>query len=309
MSRTHRRKRPSVEGMRVWEEHANVSFVVHPQDDTSTADIRISFRTASGSSWSAVGATKRSGQNIIPAKNPTINFGVLTDGTPLNEKAIILHELGHVLGMMHEHQSPARGVKITLKTEEVYKYYRPLLGFNDKLVKTQIIDQYKQGESNFSHFDPKSIMMYFMPAHLNVENIQIRPNTKLSELDKAYIQLAYPHNDSGRLLSALGTIGVPESEAMRIIEPISICAIDDKEKRDEWWKNNKGTEDTETEPKLKHFLRAVRMEFFDYNKRNIEAQALLKAKKKRAGTQEPLKESNQLTTTQAQEVESMDNSN
>jgi Astacin (Peptidase family M12A) len=30
-------------------------------------------------------------------------------------RGVILHEFGHTLGLLHEHQSPVRGKKITLK--------------------------------------------------------------------------------------------------------------------------------------------------------------------------------------------------
>ena len=33
------------------------------------------------------------------------------------ERGVILHEFGHTLGLLHEHQSPLRGDKITLKEE------------------------------------------------------------------------------------------------------------------------------------------------------------------------------------------------
>ena len=32
-----------------------------------------------------------------------------------NERGVILHEFGHAIGLLHEHQSPLRSDKITLK--------------------------------------------------------------------------------------------------------------------------------------------------------------------------------------------------
>ena len=50
-----------------------------------------------------------------------MNLGWLDDtpvaNTTANERGVILHEFGHVLGLVHEHQSPVRGGKIHLRPE------------------------------------------------------------------------------------------------------------------------------------------------------------------------------------------------
>jgi hypothetical protein len=140
-----------------WEKYANVFF--DKVEDWTKAEIRISFDPSKGS-WSAIGTDAR---NTAFAGKATMNLGRLPDdGAYLTSrhKATILHEFGHALGMVHEHQSPARGGTITLNEHEVYRYYRPLLQNRDALVKSQVIDVYSLSEvSNYSHFDEKSIMM------------------------------------------------------------------------------------------------------------------------------------------------------
>jgi hypothetical protein len=139
-----------------WEKYANVVF--DKVEDWTKAEIRISFDPSKGS-WSAIGIDAR---NAAFNGKATMNFGWLkndSDPSP-SDKGTILHEFGHALGMMHEHQSPARGGTITLNEHEVYRYYRPLLQNRDALVKSQVIDVYSLSEvSNYSHFDEKSIMM------------------------------------------------------------------------------------------------------------------------------------------------------
>ena len=126
-----------------------------PADSVGNADIRIGFEP--GASWSAVG----SGADKLDKTKPTLNLGWLNDNekpTP-EDRSTILHEFGHALGMMHEHQSPARGEYIHLKELEVYRYYEPLLG-NRATVKSQIIDTYNEEKiMNMSKLDLKSIMM------------------------------------------------------------------------------------------------------------------------------------------------------
>jgi hypothetical protein len=95
-----------------WQTYANVTFTY--VDNVEAATIRIVFNR--GSSWSVVGQDVLS----IESSKPTMNLGWLNghnDLASLNEQGIILHEFGHTLGLMHEHQSPVRGSKITLKKD------------------------------------------------------------------------------------------------------------------------------------------------------------------------------------------------
>lgn len=48
---------------------------------------------------------------------PTMSLGWIADDTILDdrERGVILHEFGHVLGLLHKHQSPMMGGVITLK--------------------------------------------------------------------------------------------------------------------------------------------------------------------------------------------------
>jgi len=64
-------------------------------------------------------------QGIAPDK-PTMNLGwVSGDSTEISddETGVILHEFGHALGMLHEHQSPLRGEKIIPKESGSSYYY------------------------------------------------------------------------------------------------------------------------------------------------------------------------------------------
>lgn len=90
--------------------YANITFSMVD----ANGDIRITFNPDLGS-WSYVGLGCKSSK--IKATDPTMNLGWIDDKSANldpNEKGTILHEFGHALGMMHEHQSPARGGKLTL---------------------------------------------------------------------------------------------------------------------------------------------------------------------------------------------------
>ncbi|KAG6374203.1 hypothetical protein JVT61DRAFT_4857 [Boletus reticuloceps] len=207
----------NVKEFETWEHFANIKFTP-VSAGSGECIIRIGF--VPGSSWSAVGASALN----IKTDSPTLNLGWLKNEEKVDEddRSTILHEFGHALGMMHEHQSPARGGYIHLKELEVYRYYEPLLG-SRATVKSQIIDTYNDERiMNMSKFDMKSIMMYFMPKYLNEEGIDIPVNKELSTLDKAIITLSYPPNlniasNLSRFTQAMIDAGVTDKAAGEIL--------------------------------------------------------------------------------------------
>ncbi|KAF9461763.1 hypothetical protein BDZ94DRAFT_1167173, partial [Collybia nuda] len=139
-----------------WSWYANITFK-QTTDNNATATIRITFDPKKGS-WSYVGNTAKS--CVGPA--PTMNLGWIDDDNTISkkERGVILHEFGHVLGLMHEHESPARSGIIRLKEKEIIQYYSKNQGWDEATVRAQVLDVYsKDSVSNYSQFDPTSIMM------------------------------------------------------------------------------------------------------------------------------------------------------
>ncbi len=101
--------------MQEWMNYAKINLT----RVTSGGNIRITFNTWDGS-WSYVGVQARS----ISSSAATMNFGWVnsTSTTTLDERGVILHEFGHALGMLHEHQSPARGGTLTLNVASKCRY-------------------------------------------------------------------------------------------------------------------------------------------------------------------------------------------
>jgi len=163
-----------------WVKYANVEFEFV---DSSEADIRIGFRKGEGS-WSYVGVDSL---NIVKKGERTMNLGWLTE-------ANVLHQFGHVLGLIHEHQLP--GNPIPWDEEKVYKYFtgapnnwtREVVFQN--ILKENAFDIYPIPKV----FDKKSIMMYDFSFELMRENYSLEAGKILSEGDKQFISKIYPRN-------------------------------------------------------------------------------------------------------------------
>ncbi|RXW15893.1 hypothetical protein EST38_g9961 [Candolleomyces aberdarensis] len=177
------------EVVKEWEKYANLKFHFIPNGND--AEIRISFDNTGSWSWPGTVALS------IPKPTQTMNFGWVgsNPGIADNERGVILHEFGHAIGYMHEHQSPRRGEKLTLNEQVIIEYTKrtQIPPWSEEQTRHNIINVYTRAEvSNFSEVDFKSIMMYFMPANWNVQGIEIPPNYDLSPMDKAYGFLNYP---------------------------------------------------------------------------------------------------------------------
>jgi len=167
----------------MWTEHANLNFEFV---NYGRSDIRVSF-VQNGSSWSVIGKQAlRMGSN-----EATMNFGWLNDRTPEYEfRRTILHEFGHALGLLHEHQNPSGG--IPWDEAAVYSHYWTSQGWNQQTTYTNVIQKASRNATQFSNYDPRSIMHYPVSASLTNGQYQVGINQDLSTTDKAYIRQVYP---------------------------------------------------------------------------------------------------------------------
>jgi hypothetical protein len=174
-----------------WTQYANIHFAFV---DQGPAAVRVGFEQ-NGQSWSLIGRNALGDGN-----STTMNLGWLTDNTDDVEVGrVVLHEFGHVLGLVHEQSSPA--ASIPWDKEKAYAYFAKLDGWDRATVDGNVFMKYAAAQTNYSHFDPASIMEYFIPAFLTTNNVAIPGNTTLSDTDKSYISAWYPRatNASGQL--------------------------------------------------------------------------------------------------------------
>jgi hypothetical protein len=184
-----------------WEDVANVRFAF---DNRPDAEIRISF--LQDGSWSYLGKDALQ----IPAKEPTMNYGWLTPDTEDDEYSrVVLHEFGHALGAVHEHQSP--GVTIPWDNKAVYAYYA-LQGWSKDDTDQNVLIPYSPEGLQFSMFDRKSIMLYAVDNRLTIGDFEVGWNRELSDQDKAFIRSRYPFDE--KPIAALTVGGAPIDAAI-----------------------------------------------------------------------------------------------
>jgi hypothetical protein len=167
-----------------WSKHANITLDFGDDPD---AEIRISFKER-GRSWSNLGTDAL----VIPKNEPTMNYGWLTrNGPDVEYSRVVIHEFGHALGCIHEHQNP--GAAIPWDKEAVYRYYAgPPNRWTRAMVDHNLFRRYSAEQTNASAFDPESIMLYAISNDLTVGDWEVGWNSVLSQGDKAFIGAIYP---------------------------------------------------------------------------------------------------------------------
>ena len=171
-----------------WEKHANIKLKFVTK---APAEIRISFYADAGS-WSAVGRDALN-RSYFPLHQPTMNYGWLRDNTSDDEYSrVVLHEFGHALGCIHEHQTPTFNRK--WDTKAVMKYFQgPPNYWTEDSIKYNVLQKYSPTGIAATAFDPKSIMLYAFDAILFADGKgPTNENTKFSADDIKMIGTMYP---------------------------------------------------------------------------------------------------------------------
>jgi len=170
--------------VREWEHHAYVEFVF--VTDEHPAEIRVSF--IENYSWSVIGQKALN----ISLEKPTLNIEQALESSDTSFYEAVLHEFGHVLGLLHEHLHPL--ANINWNKEAIYADF---LADGIKVIKDEIDKNYfikcDRNTAFYNKYDVKSIMHYpIYASKIKTGNIVAQP-TEISNCDKTLIGRIYPY--------------------------------------------------------------------------------------------------------------------
>lgn len=162
---------------------ANLRLVFN---DAPDADVRIAFQQGDGS-WSTVGTTCRQ----VPKPRATMNFGWIDANSPEEElRSVVLHEFGHALGLIHEHQSPVGGFKWK-RQAVIDELSKPPNSWSVEEIEFNVLNPASPDDVAATAMDPTSIMMYPIPASWTEDGSSTGFNSDLSNIDQKFIRKQY----------------------------------------------------------------------------------------------------------------------
>lgn len=174
-------KQKIIDAASQWLPYINVSFDFV---DDLQGDIRIATRNNDNSSMLGTDAL------LIHPDWPTMNLGVKPEHEDF--EVIVIHEFGHALGAMHEHQHPQ--ANIPWDKPKVYEFYqnREMNPLTREEVDRNLFAPFNAVDAIYTSYDRKSIMHHPVANTLTVGDWEVSINRKISKKDKRLMKLLYP---------------------------------------------------------------------------------------------------------------------
>jgi hypothetical protein len=131
----------------------------------------------------------------------TVDPSVLDNPEP---RGIILHEFGHALGILHEHQSPVSNCVNEFNWDYIVKYLSgPPNNWDEETIKFNMAP-FSGEDLMMTDFDAQSVMLYSFPKEYYLKGEQSScfipsSNTEISGADRATINYMYPADAAARI--------------------------------------------------------------------------------------------------------------
>lgn len=177
-----------------WSKHCSIHFVLEKQKEI--ADIYVSLKSGYGF-YSAIGlqskvyiSKNQPSMNLDPSCGLKFGFSKRKELIFKYCKSLILHEFGHALGLIHEHQRSNR--PFTWDKRYIKENYLKLGMPTFKIAKENILKICNVNNMVKSRFDYKSIMIYPFDKKMVKEKFGIPIPLELSKSDKIKISKIYP---------------------------------------------------------------------------------------------------------------------
>lgn len=167
-----------------WLKYANLKFeLVEPDAEAEITIQMLPSGTNISYSWPGTEA-------LLPEAVPTMKLSVEPDDDLF--RYTVLHEFGHMLGALHEHQHP--DANIPWDTESLYAKFEAM-GQTRQHVDEQFFNKLKRDEVYQTVYDPKSIMHYNIPQAWALDGWSLEiEDREISEKDKTFMRVVYPPN-------------------------------------------------------------------------------------------------------------------
>jgi hypothetical protein len=169
-----------------WLPHISVKFEFITQ---GISDIRILVGLEGN--WSLIGTDAL----LVDQDKPTMGFDIhqhfsqkVGGRSPAELEGVVLHEFGHVLGAVHEHQHPQANIPWNVPLlNQVLKDQ----GLSDEAIQQNILDKYEATDFHYAPYDRDSIMHYDVPNELTLGEFEIINSGRLSPLDIETVSAIY----------------------------------------------------------------------------------------------------------------------
>ncbi|TWO72401.1 hypothetical protein FN976_06780 [Caenimonas sedimenti] len=164
---------------------SGVKLSMVPARAGERSDMRIAFKERAGS-WSYVGTECLD----IAADKPTMNLGWATLDTAEDDfSSVVIHEFGHALGLLHEHNHPKAGISWNKPAVYAELGDKPN-NWDKRTIDDNVFAKFAAGQA-VTDFDDVSVMIYTVPAHWTTDGSSFLPSPRLSTGDKATIRKLY----------------------------------------------------------------------------------------------------------------------